>query len=68
MKRVLFALFLFFPLVFVTAADWNLVRVPAPDDPKELTAAGFSLFHRAGDYWIGGLREGATLPSGGMIL
>jgi len=68
MKLVLCALVLLTPLLFAQAADWNLARVPAPDDPADLAGTGFVLFHRAGDYWIGSLPEGKAVPAGGMIL
>jgi len=67
MKRLTWILAIIFPLALV-AADWNLVRVPAPSDPAALEAAGFQLFHRAGDYWIGSLPEGAPIPEGGQAL
>jgi len=67
MKRLTWILAIIFPLALM-AADWNLVRVPAPSDPAALEAAGFQLFHRAGDYWIGSLPQGAALPQGGQTL
>jgi hypothetical protein len=56
------------PLAFSQATDWKLVKVPVPENVQELSDIGFLLFHRAGDYWIGGLAEGTDLPKGGEIL
>lgn len=68
MKRSLCALALLLPLTLTSAAGWNLVRVPAPQHYQELSDAGFKLFHRAGDTWIGSFPQGASLPEGGLIL
>lgn len=68
MKRLLIVVAILIPLAAALAADWNLVRVPAPQDPAQLEASGFELFHRAGDFWIGSLPRGVRLPSGGQIL
>jgi hypothetical protein len=68
MKRLIFTLAVLFPLALSLAADWTLVRVPTPQDPTQLEAAGFTLFHRAGDFWIGSLPVAADLPSGSMTL
>jgi len=63
MRRWLVLITLLLPLVLASAADWQLVRVPAPKNPQELFEAGFNLFHRAGEYWIGSLPVGVTLPN-----
>lgn len=68
MKRLLCVIALVLPFNILIASDWNLVYVPAPDNAKSLAEANFKLFHRAGDFWIGSLPEGAELPAGGRIL
>jgi hypothetical protein len=68
MKRLLCALVLLLPLTFVSASDWQLVRIPVPLDQAANPPEGFHLFHRAGDYWIGSLPTGAKLPPGGIVL
>ena len=68
MKRMIYALALLLTLNSALAGDWSLVRVPAPQNPQSLTALGFQLFERAGDYWIGSLPKGSPLPYGGQIL
>ncbi len=68
MRRLIVALLLTLPLTLSYASEWNLVRVPVPPDPADLQAAGFMLFHHAGDVYIGSLPVEADLPAGGMIL
>jgi hypothetical protein len=68
MKYAIFIVALLVPLSLVCAGDWNLVRVSIPEDLTTLESAGFELFERGGDYWIGSLPEGSPLPPGGQIL
>jgi hypothetical protein len=68
MKRLILIFALIFPLTIALAGDWMLVRVLAPQNPAQLENTGFTLFHRAGDYWIGSLPAGSALPMGGMVL
>ncbi len=68
MRRWIGILAVVIPLVFSEAADWKLVKVPAVKNVQELSDIGFLLFHRAGDYWIGGLPDGAVLPEGSKFL
>ncbi|MCX6639142.1 MAG: M20/M25/M40 family metallo-hydrolase [bacterium] len=68
MKRLLIVIAILIPLTLISAADWTLVRVPAPDNPTTLEQTGFQLYHRAGDYWIGSLPVGAALPAGAQVL
>lgn len=67
-KRLLCAVLLVLPLNFAVAADWTLVRIPAPDDEKTLIGTGFQLFQRAGDRWIGAIAEPSKLPPGSLVL
>jgi hypothetical protein len=67
MKRSLWILILILPLNFLSAADWNLVMVPVPDDVKSLSEIDFRLFHRAGDFWIGSAPVDALLPDGSTV-
>ncbi|MFH1862918.1 MAG: M28 family peptidase, partial [bacterium] len=68
MRRQLWVFLLILPLTTALALDWNLVRIPAPENAVLQDVPDFKLFHRAGDFWIGSLPEGAILPEGGQIL
>ena len=43
-------------------ADLFLVKIPVPNKGVVTGVPDFNLFHRAGDYWIGSVPEGTTLP------
>lgn len=49
-------------LLSVSASEYNIVRIPADVPSQVLTDAGFELFHRGGDYWIGSIGEDTPLP------
>lgn len=51
----------------LTAADWQLVRIPAPQDETTILPDSFELYHRAGDFWIGRVSKNISLPPGSFI-
>ncbi len=68
MRRLICLIVFVLPFTLLNASDWNLVTVPVPDNPGALESAGFKLFHRAGDFWVGSLPEGVSGPAGTRIL
>ena len=53
MRRIFIITTLILMTTLVFAAEYNLIKVPVPDDPRELENTQFQLLHRAGDCWIG---------------